>query len=314
MYKKKKAITEYRRYTFSQDFPVIFLDGPNWRISDVPSGRLHFHNCLEIGLCRSDSGTLEILGETLAFKKNDVTCIPRNMHHTTYSDPGTKSLWTYIFFQPSLLFKNMLPAESIQYDLSDISIEKYKCILEKEKYPYVHTLLSACIKEMREKKNNWQYSTKGLLLALYIELYRIETQGGFLPKAPYNYSTMPVILRAIDLIEDHYMEQFTMEDLAALCCMSPTHFRRVFFSFTNTSPLVYLNNVRVVKSCMMLDSKQETILNIAEMCGFGSVSNFNRHFKRLMGMTPKEYRKRQKTNDTVKSDIFEFAGWTEPEK
>ena len=48
------TVIEYRNYELPADFPIQMLSGENWRISDVPSGVLHFHNCLEIGLCESD--------------------------------------------------------------------------------------------------------------------------------------------------------------------------------------------------------------------------------------------------------------------
>lgn len=97
MAKSKRAVTEYRSYYLPTHFPVLLLSGDYWKISDIPSGSLHFHNCLEIGICHSDSGTLEINGEKQTFHAGDVTVLPRNVPHTTYSAPGTKSHWSYLF-------------------------------------------------------------------------------------------------------------------------------------------------------------------------------------------------------------------------
>lgn len=55
MAKSKRAVTEYRSYYLPTHFPVLLLSGDYWKISDIPSGSLHFHNCLEIGICHSDS-------------------------------------------------------------------------------------------------------------------------------------------------------------------------------------------------------------------------------------------------------------------
>ena len=85
MAKSKRAVTEYRSYYLPTHFPVLLLSGDYWKISDIPSGSLHFHNCLEIGICHSDSGTLEINGEKQTFHAGDVTVLPRNVPHTTYS-------------------------------------------------------------------------------------------------------------------------------------------------------------------------------------------------------------------------------------
>lgn len=58
MSRPPRTVIEYRNYELPADFPIQMLSGENWRISDVPSGVLHFHNCLEIGLCESDGGFL----------------------------------------------------------------------------------------------------------------------------------------------------------------------------------------------------------------------------------------------------------------
>ena len=57
--KKPKPVVEYRNYYLPSSFPVLLLTGSNWTISDIRSENLHFHNCLEIGICHSHDGTLE---------------------------------------------------------------------------------------------------------------------------------------------------------------------------------------------------------------------------------------------------------------
>lgn len=75
MSRPPRTVIEYRNYELPADFPIQMLSGENWRISDVPSGVLHFHNCLEIGLCESDGGFLGFRGEQRAFRAGDVTII-----------------------------------------------------------------------------------------------------------------------------------------------------------------------------------------------------------------------------------------------
>ena len=48
MARPKSPVTEYRSYYLPMQFPVKLLSGDHWKISDIPSKRLHFHNCLEI--------------------------------------------------------------------------------------------------------------------------------------------------------------------------------------------------------------------------------------------------------------------------
>lgn len=325
MARKKPAVTEYRNYYLPMNFPVLLLSGDYWKISDIPSGRLHFHNCLEIGICHSDSGTMEFYGDPCYFKAGDVTVIPRNVPHTTYSDPGTESHWSYIYFNPQELFKNLLPEAWINHDLAIHSFLGYKHILSKDDYLHINQLVLTIIKELEEQEPSYQISARGLLLSLYIHLYRIESEINLemarqsnendeikKEELPENYLT---IAPALDYIEDHYMEQFSMDFLAQLCHWSPTHFRRVFHDIMGSSPLDYLNSTRIMKSCNLIRSTDHSILDISEMVGFYSLSSYNRYFTKLMQTAPRDYRKQMKQNDkrAEKQSILEYAGWMFPE-
>lgn len=331
MPKQKNSVMEYRNYYLPVDFPVLILSGEHWKISDIPSSRLHFHNCLEIGLCHSCSGTMKFYSEPMTFKAGDVTCIPRNIPHTTYSDKGTESRWSYIMFDPAELFRALLPASESGPDLSLFSYRNYRHILPRAEYPHIHYLTQSIIDEMENTRPNYQSCVKGLLLALSIELNRIQEQanapestcgGPTSSSGPDAVHSIPenalVISPALVYIEDHYSSQFPIEVLADLCHMSLTHFRRVFHSIMQTSPLDYLNSTRIMKACNLLRSTEESILSISEMAGFASVSNFNRHFHAVIHMTPREYRNqmlfaRQKEGTDVRHTILEFSGWMEPE-
>lgn len=325
MARQKNTTTEYRNYYLPLNFPVLLLSGDYWKISDIPSGKLHFHNCLEIGICHEGSGFLEIYGEKLSFREGDVTLIPRNVPHTTYSTAGTESHWSYLFLDPRELFRGLLPASWKNHDLSANLFHGYKHILSKNDFPYIHRLVLESIRELEEQRPHFQISAKGLLLALYMEFYRLESrpaetkdqkEDALLTDAVHTPGNSLVIAPALDYIEDNYMQQFTIEYLADLCHWSPTHFRRVFHDIMGTSPLDYLNNTRIMKSCNLLRSTEESILDISEMVGFHSVSSYNRYFIKIMQMSPREYRKQMQQNEKRSESnqtATEYAGWMFPE-
>lgn len=319
MAKPVNTITEYRNYYLPPHFPILLLTGEHWKISDIPSGRLHFHNCLEIGICHSDSGYMEFYGERVPFHEGDITIIPRNVPHTTYSSPGVASLWSYLYIDPKEFFRHSLPSTWKNYDLPPYVFKNFKYILHKEQYPTVYQLLNVILKELKEARLGYQFSAKGLLLALYIEIYRIQSQeedGGGYPEDGFSESASPLsIAPALDYIEKNYMKQFSIEFLADLCHWSPTHFRRIFNSVMRISPLNYVNNTRIQKSCSMLCSTEDSILSISEAVGFQSVSSYNRYFFRLMRQSPREYRKRMLQSDKQAQgmSIMEYSGWMSPE-
>jgi len=319
MARPKNSVAEYRSYYLPFDFPVLLLSGEHWKISNIPSKTLHFHNCLEIGICHSESGYMEFnSGQApLYFKEGDITCVPRNIPHTTYSSPGTESRWSYIFLDPQELFRNITPSLSHSFGLPISAYKEYKYILSREQYPHIYELATAAAREIEEKKIHYKTSAIGLLLSLCIELHRAQSEGGQQNHPP----TQPpenamVISPALDYIEDHYSEQFDMDYLAEICMLSPTHFRRLFHSIMDTSPLEFLNNTRIMKACNLLRSTEYSILEISERVGFRSVSSFNRHFMEIMQTTPRNYRNETllKKENQDKLSIMKYSGWMYPEK
>lgn len=327
MAKAKGPVMEYRNYYLPVQFPVLLLSGDYWRISDVPSGRLHFHNCLEIGICHSDSGFIEFSGRIIPFKKGDVTVIPKNVPHTTYSTPGTESHWSYLFVDLREMFHHILPASWDNYDLTVYSFEDFQPLFGNTEHPRFYRLAADIIAELESRNPGYQLSVKGLLLSLYIEILRNEPlkRNGSTSEEAASAAAKSIkeeadnslaIAPALEYIEINYMHQFTIEHLANLCHWSPTHFRRVFHEIMGVPPLDYLNNTRVAKACGLLRSTEESILNISEMVGFRSVSSLNRYFLRIMRMSPRDYRKQMRlsADDAENRSILEYSGWMYPEK
>lgn len=308
--KGEYKITEFRSYHLPEYFPVLLLTGEHWKISDIPSGRLHFHNCLEVGICHSESGKIEFYGGALEFEAGNVTCIPKNIPHTTYSDKGRKSKWSYLFFDPGRMFGGWMPGSWENINLVPAGTNGYQYILKKEDSERIYSLAMQVISEMTGKKPGYQLSTRGLLLSLYIELYRIQnlkaSRNLSLTEEESKSNTM-VLSPALDYIEQNYMESFTTDTLAELCHWSPTHFRRVFSQIMGMSPLEYINQVRIAEACNMLCTTEDSILSISENTGFGSVSSFNRNFQQTVKMSPREYRTQ------IADTLLNCNGWMQPE-
>lgn len=313
MPRKKKTIIEYRHYSLPVNFPVFLLSGERWRISDIKSEHLHFHNCLEIGICHSDSGIMEFQGDSVPFKAGDITCVPRHLPHTTYSSPNTASLWSYIFFAPEELFKNLFRNSDNNFErpMSAMKISSY--ILSKEKYPKVHTLATTIADELKHQNPYYRESAQGLLLSLYIELMRIysKKENSEERNADHNLEQTFVISPVLDFIYKNYMSSITIEFLADLCHLSTTHFRRMFHEIMGSAPLEFVNSTRIDEACKLLRSTEGSILSISEQVGFHSISSFNRCFSKLIGESPREWRKKtlQSEAQSAKASILEFTGW-----
>lgn len=315
MAKSKQIVTEYRYYDLPLEFPVLLLTGERWHISDIKSDRLHFHNHLEIGICFEQSGFMEFESTPLPFQAGDITCIPRNLPHTTYSSPGEASLWKYLYLDTDTLFRGLVRQSEQLLDLSMTDIPNFRYILNRESYPKIYFLASSIMEEMETKPENYQASVRALSFALCLEIIRI--QKAVIPP-PLHQPTellMPDnslhIAPALDYISKHYMHEFTVEDLAEICHLSPTHFRRLFHATTNTSPLDFINNTRIYQACILLKGTEESVLYISEQVGFRSVSSFNRCFAKAMGASPRDWRKNVLFSEgkAERGAIMGYPGW-----
>ncbi|BCJ96437.1 hypothetical protein acsn021_40060 [Anaerocolumna cellulosilytica] len=318
MARRKRVIIEYRHYNLPLNFPVLLLSGDRWRISEKKSGRLHFHNCLEIGVCHSDSGTMDFEGKSVPFQAGDITCVPRHLPHTTYSSPGQESLWSYIFVDPEELFRNMFNDAAMNFESPMSPIQNYRYIMNKKEYPKIYFLACSIIEELKEQKFNYQANVKGLMLSLYIELLRIhsaENQQIEEPKAEAKDTkkeeNILMISNALEYIHKNYMQPISIEELADLCHLSVSHFRRTFHSIMGAAPLDFLNSTRIDEACRLLRSTEDSILSISEQVGFHSISSFNRCFMKLMEVPPRVWRKQtlQSEANSPKASILEFTGW-----
>ena len=312
MPRKKKPVIEYRHYSLPLNFPILLLSGERWKISDIKSDHLHFHNHLEIGICHSDSGFMEIKGESVPFQAGDVTFIPRYLPHTTYSSPNTASRWSYLFFSPEDLFRYSFKGAYHHFEPNLQMLKGMNCVLNKEIHPKVYTLATSVVEELKQQSTYYQESAYGLLLSLYIELLRIHSMS--LPLAnqetEQNVKGDFVISPVLEYITKNYMKPITIDFLADLCHLSPTHFRRKFHEMMGTSPLDFLNSTRIEEACKQLKRTDDSILSISEQVGFQSISSFNRCFSKLIGESPKQWRKgAQSQAQSANASILEFTGW-----
>ena len=185
MSKPKNIVTEYRNYYLPVDFPLLLLTGDHWKISDIPSSRLHFHNCLEIGICHSWKGAMKFYSNPLRFQAGDVTCVPRNIPHPTRSDKGNESLWPYLYIDQQIMFPDLRPPSAGEPDLSLSSCRNLRHILPREEFPHIFSLVTTIIEELNTARSNYRLCVKGLLLALCIELYRVqEKENAFAAQMP----------------------------------------------------------------------------------------------------------------------------------
>ncbi len=99
------------------------------------------------------------------------------------------------------------------------------------------------------------------------------------------------ISKVIYYIEQNFEKQITLDELAALSHYSQRHFTRLVREYYGTSPMGYLDSVRIKNACDLLLQTSLGVNQISQMCGFEDNNLFSRHFRTSEGMSPTQYRK-----------------------
>ncbi|MFK7965803.1 MAG: helix-turn-helix domain-containing protein [Burkholderiaceae bacterium] len=103
--------------------------------------------------------------------------------------------------------------------------------------------------------------------------------------------TLDKVERVISFMSEHYAQNILLTEMADLIGMSESAFSRLFSKATGNNFSRFLNRVRVARACELLTATDEPITSICFAVGFNNVANFNRRFRDLKQVTPREYRR-----------------------
>lgn len=99
------------------------------------------------------------------------------------------------------------------------------------------------------------------------------------------------INKIILFIEKNYSKKISLKDIGESVNMSPSAISRYFKRKTGYGIWDYLNNYRIDVATHKMIKTDEYIFEICYSCGFNNISNFNREFKKRIGITPRAYKK-----------------------
>lgn len=158
--------------------------------------------------------------------------------------------------------------------------------------PLVSSLAQALKTEIETGYQGGSWYGESLAGMLAIQLVRrfSDAESGTASKA--GGLSRPQLRRAIEFINDHLAEDFSVEDLAAIVGLSHFHFARLFKSSTGIPPHQYVVRRRVEQAKELLLASGKNIAQIALEVGFCEQSHLASQFKRAYGIAPKAFRRK----------------------
>ncbi len=109
-------------------------------------------------------------------------------------------------------------------------------------------------------------------------------------KSAFDTYTSKRMALVYNYIKDNFNKQISLESISTLVNLKPFSFSKYFKKSTGSGFVEYINQVRTNRACYLLRETYKTISEIARECGFKSVSNFNKQFRKITGISPREYR------------------------
>ena len=252
--------------------------------------RMHFHNLMEIAICRMGSGEVNLDNKWYPYKNRDIIVVPHNFPHVINSH-DKNSFWERIYVKPSVFM------EKIHMDIRKQKrlLEKAECrpfIINSEKAPQLEAEINLIMNQNRIKDYGYKECIKGLMFALLMEIVKINHAVLNKPEIEYKQNPQKVkeLSLAFEYIEKNYSKDLRISDIANAAYVSETHLRRLFMESCAISPMQYVKKVRIEAACKMIKSSDVGINEIAYTVGYENLGTFISNFKKIEGCTPKQWK------------------------
>lgn len=150
------------------------------------------------------------------------------------------------------------------------------------------TIFDQLHKEFIQHRPGYRTLLIARVIELLILLYRFEngSHAQDLPLTSYRLDP------AFSHIHANYHLPLSLEQMANIVYMSPSHFQRLFKKTTGQTFVEYLQNIRIEESCKLLRTTSFKIQDIIQRVGYNDTHYFLRLFKKKMGMSPRQFRKK----------------------
>lgn len=145
-------------------------------------------------------------------------------------------------------------------------------------------LFVACYEEWNKKEPGYDLK----VMSIFFHILQLMSTSSIDKFANPDYQK---IKPAVDYIHTHFKEiDLSVPDLCKLVNMSDTYFRKIFYRFYETTPIKYMNCLRIAYAKELIESGYYTIEQIAYETGFESAKYFSTVFKGIAGCTPSAYK------------------------
>ncbi|MDX1326105.1 MAG: AraC family transcriptional regulator [Arenibacter sp.] len=251
----------------------------------------HYHPELELVYIVRSTGTRFIGDGIEKFEEGELVLLGKNLPHMWLNDEvyfeedsNLMSEAIAVHFREDFLGMDFLNA----MEMKPIA-QLIKRADQGIKFVGVEDTVLSKVKELSELDPF--HKTIGLLEVLHQlaihEEYQLLSSPGFLNS--FNKTDNKTLDEIYEFIFKNFNQPIGSKDVAEVAKMNPSAFSRFFKRIHRKTFTRYLNEIRIGYACKLLIENRDNITPVCYESGFNNISNFNRHFKSIVGMSPSEY-------------------------
>ncbi|HEX9924726.1 MAG TPA: AraC family transcriptional regulator [Anaerolineae bacterium] len=239
----------------------------------------HVHEGFAIGVIERGAEMFYYRGETHVASAGTIVVINPGEVHTGQAVDETG--WTYRMLYPEVALLRQAASEAsgrphgIPFFPSPVFRDDYLAGLIRK----LHFTLEKSVSAL-ERQSHFLETLVQLILR----------HADNRPVLPAMFDLHPGIGQVRAFLEAHYAQNVSLEQLSGIAGVSSFHLTRLFRESVGLPPHAYLNQVRIFHAKKLLTLGQ-SIAEVAFETGFADQSHLNRHFKRIVGVTPGQYSK-----------------------
>lgn len=258
------------------------------RTKDIFDYPVHYHPEMELNFISNGQGIQRIIGDSIEEIENlELVLVGPNLYHgwLQHDCPPKKMHEVTIQFHNNL-FDSTFLNRSVMKPIKNLFDRSVHGILFSEET----TLQMAPRLQKVSKLGGMDYFIE--LLSIFYDLANSRNQR-LLSTTTVQHKNLEQgdkIKLLYDYIQENYASKITLSEVSELLSMSNVSFNRFIKKRTNKTFVEYLNDVRIGYASRWLIEKDLGVSEIAFMCGFNSIANFNRVFRKCKGRTPSQYR------------------------
>ena len=256
---------------------------------DFPSVALHWHTDMELIFIKKGRGLVRVGLQPMEAAAEDLFVLPPGTLHGIESVEGRPMEYENIIFAADFLGAGADDLCTRQYlrPLAEGQLLRPLRLRKQDSdYESAAAPLRWAEELCREKSPGYELGVRSAMLQIIMALLQMQHTP---PQAESRQTAR--LKELLERIRMDFAAPLSVEEMAAFCGFSPSHFMRWFRKMTGDCFVSYLNAFRLTEAAQRLRQGTDKVLTVAQECGFESLANFNRQFKSRYGVTPRQYRK-----------------------